>query len=436
MISALSRGLSYTHLPRNPKHERIGPGRYRGRPRRPETPERRYQREAAFWACVDRSAGPSACWPFQGRRNRNGYGEFDGGKKLVGLVGAHRLAYILANGLTENLPGEVFVRHLCANPPCCNPAHLAVGTQRDNMGDRFRLHENQPGPHPVTTPTPEPPDGWQIAVGDPEELERKALIAEFWQQVDRSDGDQSCWPWVGAGRHDFGYGAVYWEGRHTQAARAAYLIHHGLSADDLPEGAVIRHLCPGGSNPRCCNPGHLAVGTQKQNMADRLAEGRYARGDAHHATKLSDAQVRALREEYWGKPPEQRPKLEELAEKCGVEDWGTVWRWLNGRSRTAAGGPTGELAENLTVKSNHARGDRHALAKVPDTQIRELREKYWNAPSKSRPALSALAIEFNTDTSTVRKWLHGKSRLSAGGPTGENTTGADAVPDNPAQRLL
>ncbi|WP_197038535.1 HNH endonuclease [Herbidospora cretacea] len=434
-ISALCRGSSYTHLPRDPKHERIGPGRFRGRPKWPMTPERQYQREAIFWENVDRSAGPSACWLFKGQINSSGYGEFDGGKAIVGSNGAHRLAYIFANGLKKNLPRKIFVRHLCANPPCCNPAHLTLGTQRDNMKDRFELHKNRPGPHPVTSPTQEPLAGWTIAFGDPEELKRRALISEFWQQVDRSKGDQSCWIWIGAGRHEFGYGAVYWEGRHTQAARAAYLIVNEMSSDEIPKDFVIRHLCPGASNPSCCNPLHLSIGTQKQNMADRMAAGKYAYGDAHHSTKFSDAQVRELREKYWNTPPNLRPKLEELAAQCGVEDWGTVWRWLNGKSRIKAGGPIGELTDRPTVNSNHARGERHSLVTIPDTVIRELREKYWGMPAQERPTLSTLAAELKSDTSTVRKWLHGKGRISAGGPTGSIVSEYVAL-DDPAQRLF
>lgn len=43
----------------------------------------------------------------------------------------HRLAYTLT---IESL-GELCVLHKCDNPGCCNPGHLFLGTQADNVRD-------------------------------------------------------------------------------------------------------------------------------------------------------------------------------------------------------------------------------------------------------------------------------------------------------------
>lgn len=51
---------------------------------------------------------------------------------------AHRVAYALAHGLEyHELKGKV-VRHQCNNPSCVNPAHLELGTSKDNFDDMIR----------------------------------------------------------------------------------------------------------------------------------------------------------------------------------------------------------------------------------------------------------------------------------------------------------
>lgn len=79
-----------------------------------------------FWAKVS-IRGPDECWPWKGWTKQK-YGRFrrSGG----GLVGAHVMAYELANGAPENE-----VCHTCNNKPCCNPRHLYDGTHSQNMKD-------------------------------------------------------------------------------------------------------------------------------------------------------------------------------------------------------------------------------------------------------------------------------------------------------------
>ncbi|MFB9187253.1 HNH endonuclease signature motif containing protein [Dactylosporangium sucinum] len=49
----------------------------------------------------------------------------------VKLLLAHRVAWEVANG--QPIPDGLQVLHSCDNPPCCNPAHLSIGTQAENM---------------------------------------------------------------------------------------------------------------------------------------------------------------------------------------------------------------------------------------------------------------------------------------------------------------
>lgn len=77
-----------------------------------------------------------------------------------------------------------------------------------------------------------------------------------------------CWNWTRGVNAD-GYGnGIYHEGRQIRAHRVAFLVSMG----DLPPPSLpIRHLC---SNPSCCRPDHLAVGTPLENAQDTVAAGR------------------------------------------------------------------------------------------------------------------------------------------------------------------
>lgn len=86
-----------------------------------------------FWSKVDIKS-EEECWPWKDHLNSRGYGQIavhDQGvqDKLM----AHRVAKTLSLG--EEIPSNKVTMHTCDNPPCCNPEHLVVGTQQENMDD-------------------------------------------------------------------------------------------------------------------------------------------------------------------------------------------------------------------------------------------------------------------------------------------------------------
>ena len=89
-----------------------------------------------FWSKVDRSGGPSACWPWTGYRVPKGYGQVHAGraKMLAHIIAAHLAGLFGRRTFSDD--ERIEVMHIeCDNPPCCNPGHLCVGTHAENMRD-------------------------------------------------------------------------------------------------------------------------------------------------------------------------------------------------------------------------------------------------------------------------------------------------------------
>ena len=71
------------------------------------------------------------CWEWTGlKQSVQPYGLMVGIDNT--LMRAHRISYLIHKGA---IPKDLFVLHKCDNPPCVNPDHLFVGTQKDNVQD-------------------------------------------------------------------------------------------------------------------------------------------------------------------------------------------------------------------------------------------------------------------------------------------------------------
>lgn len=145
-------------------------------------------------------------------------------------------------------------------------------------------------------------------------------IAAFWSKVDKSGGPDACWPWISRAHMNGGYGAARWKGQTRNAHSVAYEIANG----PVPKGHVVCHSC---DNRPCCNPTHLFLGTQAENIQDAVRKGRTARGEAHHWDKLTAEQVRAIRAAY---NPSKRNGAE-VARQFGINRH-TVYDIAAGRS--------------------------------------------------------------------------------------------------------
>ena len=69
---------------------------------------------------------------------------------------------------------------------------------------------------------------------------------------------------------------------------------------EIPDGMFVCHKC---DNPACINPEHLFLGTHTDNMHDMKEKGRAQRGESHHRARLTEEEVKKIRNEYvpWDK---------------------------------------------------------------------------------------------------------------------------------------
>lgn len=131
--------------------------------------------------------------------------------------------------------------------------------------------------------------------------ERFAAIAALAERT-----EQGCLLWPGT-RDASNYGVINADdGRQLRVSRLSLEMRIG----PLAPGQLALHRC---DNPPCFEPTHLFTGTNADNMADRDAKGRQAKGDRsgarmhpervrrgedHPRTRLTETDVRAIRAAY------------------------------------------------------------------------------------------------------------------------------------------
>lgn len=116
------------------------------------------------------------------------------------------------------------------------------------------------------------------------------MIDRFWAKVQKTDG---CWEWTNA-KNPKGYGVFCVDKKtnnNEQAHRVSYRLHYG----EIPDLLKVLHRC---DNPSCVRPDHLFLGTDGDNMRDKVAKDRQHKGEKSPISKLTNAQVIEIRKRH------------------------------------------------------------------------------------------------------------------------------------------
>lgn len=123
-----------------------------------------------------------------------------------------------------------------------------------------------------------------------------------------------CWLWSRA-KFGGGYGWFFISKKGGKrlsdyAHRASWKVHFG----DIPDGMQVLHRCDVRS---CVNPDHLFLGTNLDNIKDRLSKDRPKTGtpgSKHARAKLTEEDITKIRSSY----SREYGKLKKLAGEYGV----------------------------------------------------------------------------------------------------------------------
>ena len=126
----------------------------------------------------------------------------------------------------------------------------------------------------------------------------------FHKKISTTPSETGCLEWT-ASKNPKGYGVFGINGRSYQAHRVACFLETGFDPGEF----LVCHTC---DNPSCCNFDHLWLGTNDDNMLDKMKKGRgnapsgdrhgsrlhpelLARGESHGRSKLTEADIPIIR---------------------------------------------------------------------------------------------------------------------------------------------
>lgn len=129
------------------------------------------------------------------------------------------------------------------------------------------------------------------------------IVRKFLSNVKkRTHGCWDCLEWQGAGEGKYGQFC------HNKKTYVAHRVSYAMFVGELRTDRFVCHHC---DNPRCVNPNHLFLGTQKDNMMDAASKMRCKSSNQ----RLDDAKVLLIIEKCKAGVP-----IKDIALEFGVSD--------------------------------------------------------------------------------------------------------------------
>lgn len=173
-------------------------------------------------------------------------------------------------------------------------------------------------------------------------------IERFWSKVHKG-GEDECWDWM-RGKDKDGYGAFWLNNEDIRAHRLAFIMKNG----QIPSNMFVCHRC---DNPACVNPGHMFLGSSRDNINDMLSKGRTLKGEKNNGAKLKEHQVTEIKKIYLAGNVSSRV----LAKQFGVGK-GTILKIVNGEAWSHNDLPDGVESIDCIKRIAEARRDIHAVS--------------------------------------------------------------------------
>lgn len=186
-------------------------------------------------------------------------------------------------------------------------------------------------------------------------LERENTLEKaFLNHIKKSNEPDGCWVWTAA-QTSTGYGLMGFRGKMIKTHRASWMIYRG----EIPKGMFVCHSCdlnyPTGdtSYRLCCNPHHLWLGTNQENVDDMIQKKRHAHGKQASYSKLTEEQAIQIKRLL----AEDKLSQDKIARQFGITrsnvlniKLGNAWKHV-GQTSQLRRRHQGQNRDSLTTKS-------------------------------------------------------------------------------------